>query len=155
MQDVGRDLTVPDVYEDNSKNLCNLLLNSDDDDDDDDNPPNLRDSLYYTETDFADCIIAENIRNENNLTIITLNVANLLSKLRFFKLFISNITTSSNKPDVINVVETHSTEAKNAGYTPGELKNILPGYTFFHKGRVTKKRQWGGNIREQYNKQRG
>ena len=139
MQDV-RDLTVPDVFDDNSKNLCNLLISTDDDDED---PPNLCDSLYYTETDFTDCITAENITNENNLTIIALNVANLLSKLKFFKLFITNITTSNNKPDIIIVVETHITESTNAGYTPEELKTIIPGYDFYHRGRVSKK---GGGV---------
>ena len=140
MQNGGRDLTVPDVLHDNSKNLCNLLTSSDDDDED---PPNLCDSLYYTETDFTDYIINENITNENNLTIITLNVANILSKLKFFKLFISNITTSNNRPDVIIVVETHITESTNAGYTPKELKTIVPGYDFYHRGRVSKK---GGGV---------
>ena len=142
MQNAVFDLTVPDVFEDNSKNLCNLLINSDDDDGEED-PPNLCDSLYYTETDFADCICAENIQNGNNLTIITLNVANLFSKLKFFKLFIENITTTKNKPDIIAVVETHISETTNAGYTPEELKNILPGYVFYHRGRVSKK---GGGV---------
>ena len=77
------------------------------------------------------------------MKIITLNVANLFSKLRFFKLFINNLTTSDNKPDVITVVETHITESMNAGYSPEELKNIIPGYRFFHKGRMAKK---GGGV---------
>ena len=140
MQDGGHDLTVPDVLDDNRKNLCNLLISSDDDDED---PPNLCDSLYYTETDFTDCINTENINNENNLTIITLNVANIFSKLKFFKLFISNITTNKNKPDIIIVVETHITESTNAGYTPDELKTIIPGYNFYHRGRVSRK---GGGV---------
>ena len=140
MQSDVRDLTVPDVLEDNRKNLCNLLNSSDDDDDD---PPYLCDSLYYTESDFADCISAENIQNDNNLTIITLNIANLFSKLRFFKLFINNITTTKNKPDIIVVVETHITESTNAGYTPEELKTIVPGYDFYHRGRESKK---GGGV---------
>ena len=141
MQDNVQDLTVPEVFEDISKNLCNILNPSDDDDDD--NTPILCDSLYYTETDFVECINSENIQNENNLTIITLNVANLLSKLRFFKLFIDNITTSKNKPDIINVVETHITETMNHGYSPDELRNILPGYSFYHRGRTSKK---GGGV---------
>ena len=107
MQVNVQDLTVPEVYEDISKNLCNFLNSSDNDDDD---TPVLCDSLYYTETDFVECINNENIQNDHNITIITLNVANLLSKLRFFKLFISNITTTKNRPDVINVIETHITD---------------------------------------------
>ena len=141
MQVNVQDLTVPEVYEDISKNLCNLLNRSDVDDDD--NTPILCDSLYYTETDFLECINSENIQNNHNLTIITLNVANLLSKLRFFKLFISNITTTKNIPDVIIVVETHITETTNHGYSTDELKNILPGYSFYHRGRTSKK---GGGV---------
>ena len=142
MQVNVQDLTVPEVYEDISKKLCNILHNSDDDDVDD-NTPVLCDSLYYTETDFVECIDKENIQNDLNITVITLNVANLLSKLRFFKLFICNITTPKNRPDIIIVVETHITESTNHGYTESELKHILPEYSFFHRGRTSKK---GGGV---------
>ena len=140
MQTNDQDLTVPEVYEDLSKNLCNILNSSDNDDDE---TPVLCDSLYYTETDFTECINAEKIRNDYNITIITLNIANLLSKLRFFKLFINNITTTKNRPDVINVVETHITETTNHGYTDDELKHIIPGYSFYHRGRASRK---GGGV---------
>ena len=53
MQDDTQDLTVPDVYADNSKNLCNLLGSEDDEEG---VAWNLCDSLYYTETDFVDFI---------------------------------------------------------------------------------------------------
>ena len=82
MQDNAQDLTVPEVYEDITKNLCNILSKSDEDEDE--NVPNLCDSLYYTETDFVECMNAEKIDNNNHITIITLNIANLLSKLKFF-----------------------------------------------------------------------
>ena len=53
MQNVLDDLTIPDILEDNNKNLCNLLASPDDDDGE---ITILCDSLYYTETDFADYI---------------------------------------------------------------------------------------------------
>ena len=112
MQVNVQDLTVPEVYEDISKNLCNIINSSDDEDDD---TPVLCDILIYTETDFVECKNTEKIQNDYNVTIITLNVSNLLSKLRFFKLFVSNIITTKNRPDVINVVETHITVSTNHG----------------------------------------
>ena len=87
MQNVLDDLTIPDILEDNNKNLCNLLASPDDDDGE---ITILCDSLYYTETDFADYIKSNDIQNNKNVTIISLNIANLLSKLQFFKVFIEN-----------------------------------------------------------------
>ena len=77
MQDDPQELTVPDVYADASKNLCNLIISAEDEEE----APNLCDSLYYTESDFVDFINNNNVCNESNLTIISLNIANLLSKL--------------------------------------------------------------------------
>ena len=61
----------------------------------------------------------------------------------FFKLFVKNITTKENKPDIIIVVETHISDKTNAGYSQAELRNILPGYRFFHIGRKSRK---GGGV---------
>ena len=44
MQNVVQELTVPDVFNDNSKNLCTLLASSGDKQE----IVNLRDSVYYT-----------------------------------------------------------------------------------------------------------
>ena len=101
------------------------------------------DSLYYTENYFKDHIKSKNIQNVSNLTIISINIANLFSKLRFFKVFLNNITTSENQPDIIVVTETHISESTNTGYSKEELRQIIPGYNFYHVGRETKK---GGGV---------
>ena len=140
MQDDTQDLTVPDVYADNSKNLCNLLGSEDDEEG---VAWNLCDSLYYTETDFVDFINSHHISNESNLTIVSLNIANLLSKLHSFKVFLNNISTAKNKPDIIVVVETHLSNANDSGLSSHELGNIIPGYKLYHKAREAKK---GGGV---------
>ena len=138
MQDDPQELTVPDVFADISKNLCNLLVSTDDEE-----ALNLCDSLYYTESDFVDFINSNKVQNESNLTIVSLNIANLLSKLNSFRIFLDGISTAKNKPDVIIVVETHLTSTTNSGLSPHELKSIIPGYNFYHKVRETKK---GGGV---------
>ena len=135
------ELTIPDVLADNQKNFCNVL--TDDNDENEAFSCTIHDSLYYTESELVDMIRNRDIRNSQNLTILSLNIANLLTKLRSLRLFISNISTPDNKPDIIIVVETHITKRSNSGYTESELKTILPGYVFFHKGRSTTK---GGGV---------
>ena len=140
------ELTCSDVLADEHKNLCNLYPSSENDDIDDvdvDDHVILKDSLYYTESEFTKFCELKNFKNGENLTIISLNIANILSKLRSFKTFINNITTTENQPDIIIVVETHITNSTNAGYTDTELQNILPGYRLFHNGRTTSK---GGGV---------
>ena len=88
MQNLVQDLSILDVFEDRSKNLCNLIANSDEDDDD--TTPDLCDSLYYTETEFVETINVNEIQNEKYITIVSLNIANLLSKLRFLKIFLKH-----------------------------------------------------------------
>ena len=141
MQNLVQDLSILDVFEDRSKNLCNLIANSDEDDDD--TTPDLCDSLYYTETEFVETINVNEIQNEKYITIVSLNIANLLSKLRFLKIFIKNITTGKNQPDIIVIVETHLSKSTNSGLSKEELKHILPGYYLYHKGREQKK---GGGV---------
>ena len=134
------DLTTSDVLADEEKNFCNIYGTNADDDD---NVIPLFDSLYFTETEFVDLINDEDINDLNNFTILSLNIANLFSKLNSFKVFLNNVSTQKNRPDVIILVETHIPNEVNAGYTENELKNILPGYNFFHKGRALKK---GGGV---------
>ena len=55
--------------------------------------------------------------NNFNITILTINIANLLSKLGSLKVFLNNITTQTNKPDIIVVIETHISEITQAGYS--------------------------------------
>ena len=136
---INNDLTTSDVLADETRNFCNIYENSEDDD----HIIPLLDSLYYTETEFIDNVNLKDINNSKNLTILSLNIANLFSKLSSFKIFLNNVSTQNNKPDIIIVVETHISSDVNAGYTPYELKNIIPGYNFFHKGRTSKK---GGGV---------
>ena len=135
------ELKIPDVLADSQNNFCNVL--TDDNDENEAFSCTIHDSLYYTESELVDMIRNRDIRNSQNLTILSLNIANLLTKLRSLRLLIGNISTPNNKPDVIIVVETHITERSNSGYTESELKTILPGYVFFHKGRSTTK---GGGV---------
>ena len=139
MQDDTNELTVPDVYADISKNLCNILASPGEEDE----ALNLCDSLYHTESDFVDFINSNSVCNESNLTIVSVNIANLLSKLHSFKIFLNNISTAKNKPDVVVVVETHLSNSINSGLSYHELVNIIPGYNFYHRARETKK---GGGV---------
>ena len=138
MSDGVSELTIPDVLNDLTKNLCNNNFNSDDE-----NSIPLTDSLYYTESDFVNYVKTQDIRNISNLTLITINIANLLSKLKFLKIFLNNITTINNQPDIIVVVETHISEVNNSGYNQQDLRKLIPGYNFYHKGRSVKK---GGGV---------
>ena len=135
------ELTITDVLADKWKNFCNIYLDSAEDNESQN--LSLNDSLYYTDTDFVDFISSRKFSNKQNLTIISLNIANLLAKLRSFKLFINNITTSYNSPDIIIVVETHISKSTNTGYSENEVRSILPGYEFYHKGCTVKK---GGGV---------
>ena len=135
------ELTIPDVLADDQKNFCSVFTCVDDEDEALDF--NLSDSLYYTESEYLELIDSRKIRNSQNLTIISLNIANLLSKLRSLKVFVNNITTNENKPDLIIVVETHINKNINTGYSEPELKSILPGYEFFHQDRTNKR---GGGV---------
>ena len=138
----NNELTTLDVLNDNTKNFCSIYTN-DDDDDDHDPLLTLTDSLYHTETEFVELVRSNNFKNGENLTIISINIANLLSKLRSFQTFLNNIKTGENKPDIIVVTETHISRPENLGFTPADLRNILPDYDFFHKGRSSKK---GGGV---------
>ena len=121
------------------KNLCNIYST----DDDEAQNYNLSDSLYYSETEFVDLLTSQRLSDKQNLTIFSINIANLLTKLRSLKLFINNISTPEKSPDIIVVVETHLTKNNSAGYTESELKSLIPGYEFYHKDRTTKK---GGGV---------
>ena len=134
------ELTISDVLKDNTKNFCNIYSESLDEEDE--GLP-FKDSLYHTETEFVNLIRTNEISNGKYLTLISLNIANLFSKLNFFKIFMENIKTQENKPDIIIVTETHINHNNRAGYDGNELANILQGYRFFHAGRRVKK---GGGV---------
>ena len=96
---IDDDLTTTDVLSDPSKNLCNLYGNTDtNNDEEEDNPMVLQDNLYYTETEFIDLIETGGYCTDKNLTIVSLNIANLLSKLNSLKHFL--VSLKKNKPDI-------------------------------------------------------
>jgi exonuclease III len=135
----NNDISIPDVLNDSTKDLNNVFKVSGTDEDE----PILPDSDYYTETEFTDLIITKKISDDQSLSILSINIANLFSKLSNSKIFIDNISTPENKPGIICVVETHISQNEKTGYNLEELTNILPGYKFYYTGRKTKK---GGGV---------
>ena len=134
-------LTTTDVLLDTQKNLCNLLNTDNDTDDDITDSMVLEENLYYTETDFVDFLETGHYSDGNNLTIVSLNIANLLSKLNSLKIFLNSL--KGNRPDIIVVVETHISHSNHSGHTKETLRDLLHGYTFFHEGRRVKR---GGGV---------
>jgi exonuclease III len=100
-------------------------------------------SDYIPFTDLRDLVTKHKRNNDNFLTntIISLNIANVNSKLSDLKLFLLEISTPENKIDIIALSETHITEGKTA-ITGNDLKYLISGYTFINVGRKTK--QGGG-----------
>ena len=139
------ELTIADVLADPTKNLCNRYYHSEGQlcDDDDTATVILKENLYFTETDFIDYIKDQKFTNDNNITVLSLNIANLYSKLSSLKAFLFNITQTGNKPDIVVITETHITERVNAGYDKDALTHLIQGYQFFHKGRKNRK---GGGV---------
>ena len=137
------ELSTSDVLIDVSKNLCNLFQSDNDKENDEAGINSLQENLYYTESEFSDFIEHSNISNANNLTIISVNIANLLSKLGSLKRFLTNVSLKGNKPDIVAITETHINDKTNHGYDKESLTDIIPGYQFFHKGRKLKR---GGGV---------
>ena len=137
------ELTTSDVLLDDTKNLCNIYHSDESENDNDGDLTVLHDNQYYTETDFTNFIEEQGYVEANYLTILSINIANLFSKLGSLKNFLANVSSKGNKPDIVTIVETHITASTNAGYDNASLTNIVPGYKFFHKGRSVKK---GGGV---------
>ena len=131
------ELTTSDVLTDNTKNLCEIY----DKDQEADTTP-LQDNDYYTETGFTDFMESKNYEDSNHLKIFSLNIANLLSKLNSLKTFLNNLSSKGHKLDIIVISETHILE-NDGRISAQELSNIVPGYVFYHQGRITKK---GGGV---------
>ena len=131
------ELNTSDVLNDETKNFRSIYLNHEDEEE---HAP-LMDSLYFTETEFNN-LMTQTYTSDDKLTIISLNIANLLSKLSSLKTFLDYISATHTTPDIIIVVETHISETDHT-YTPEELRDLLPNYHFFHKGRNLKK---GGGV---------
>ena len=100
------ELAISDVIADDQKNFCNVYTDATDEDEG--HNLSLSDRIYYTGTEFIDLINSRNFSDRQNLTIITINIANLLTKLHSLKLFLHNITTPENSPDILVVVETYT-----------------------------------------------
>ena len=131
-----------DVINDETKNL-NSVYQTDDNDDQDTSSTSFKETLYFSETEYMNLLKTRKISDENHLKILSLNIANLLSKFSNFKLMLQNISNSANVPNIIAVCETHLSNSQNHGYTQEELKNLIPGYKFFNKNRAIKK---GGGV---------
>ena len=97
------------------------------------------DCLYFSETEFTSFLTTEKISDHCHLKILSLNIANLLSKLNHFKILIGNLCNNSNKPNIIAVTETHLNDNLNHGSTTDELQYVLPGYKFFHRNRQSRR----------------
>ena len=136
------ELTTTDVLTDPTKNLCNLYQNNQDLDDHEADIIALHDNEYYTESEFIDFLETRNYTDKNHITVLSINIANLISKLQSLKNFLSHLAFKGNRPDVIVIVESHIPEDE-AGHSKEELANIVPGYMFFHRGRRVKK---GGGV---------
>ena len=133
-------LTIPDVLEDLTKDLTKIYTTHEYDDE---LEIEVKSSAYFTETDFTDSLKSKKISDNTHLTIISLNVANLLSKLNSLKTMVQNVSTESNKPSLIALTETHLNELRCQGYSQSELEHLLPGYRFFHNDRKNKR---GGGV---------
>ena len=138
------DLTISDVMNDDAKNLKNIynrtLLNADDCDE---HLTALGNCQYYTESEYISLLHQKKISDCSSFTFISLNIANILSKLSSLKTFVDNISIASTKPSVICVTETHLTESRNQGYSQSDHHNLLPGYNFYHNDRKNMK---GGGV---------
>ena len=137
-------VTISDILNDISKDLKNIYsITSDNSDNNDEIQTELGNCHYFTETELNNFLIQKRISDSSHLKLLSLNIANLLSKLKSLKLLLQNISNESNQPNIVTISETHLNESKNYGYSNTELKNLLPGYQFFHKDRKNKK---GGGV---------
>ena len=67
----------------------------------------------------------------------------MTAKLRSLKLFLKNLASKGNIPDIVVVVETHISDVNKNSLGSDDLTNIVPGYMFFHKSRKTMR---GGGV---------
>ena len=132
------DFDLNDIINDQSKYFGNIFQ-LEDDDDENEMKTTFNDSQYYSETDFLNLLISKRISDTNNLKILSMNIANILTKLDSLKIMIQNLANESNKPSIITVTETHLNANQNHGYSKTDLENLLPGYKFFHENRKIKK----------------
>ena len=94
-----------DIVDDATKDLNNIYQINEDDVVNEIHT-SFSDSLYYTEAEFMDFLRRQKISDNCGLKILTLNIANILSKLSSFRIFIQNLSNESNKPNIIAITET-------------------------------------------------
>ena len=93
--------TINSVLKDSAKDFNQVYSTVNYNDNDNEDPTNFNDSGYYTESEYLNCLISQKISDAKTLKIISLNIANLLSKLKNLKIFLNNISNESNKPSII------------------------------------------------------
>ena len=79
-----------DVINDETKNFISVYQTNDTDNLDS-SDVNFKETLYFSETEFMNFLKTQKISNENYLKILSLNIANLLSKLSNFKIMLQNL----------------------------------------------------------------
>ena len=136
------DFDLNDIIDDDSKYFGNIFEIGNNEDVNEINTK-FTDSLYHTESEYTNLLQSQKITDSNNIKLLSMNIANVLTKLNSMKILIQNISNDSNRPNIISLTETHLKDNQNHGYSENEIKHLLPGYTFFHKNRKTKK---GGGV---------
>ena len=129
------DICISDVLEDDETNFHNIFNGENESDD----FKGVQDSYYYSEDEYVK-LIKEKDPSGSKFRILSLNIANIMSKLNGFKTFIENISSNVDSPEVIVVTETHI--QGHMGRNLNDFSNILPGYKFFQKNRKGK----GGGV---------
>ena len=122
------DIWISDVLDDNLTNFS-YIFNLENEAD---SFKGVHDSNYYTEEEYVK-LLKDKDPEGNKLKLLSLNIANLLSKLSGLKTLVNNLASGVEPPNIIVITETH---IKNSmGKHINDFVNILPGYKFFHKAR--------------------
>ena len=106
-------VTVSDILNDDSKCLKNIFISdTNTDDDNNDLEIDMGNCFYFTETEFSNYLTINKISDQSHLKLLSLNIANVISKLRSLKMMIQNLSNASNRPNIITVTETHLSNFK-------------------------------------------
>ena len=127
---------IEDVINDSTKNLNNIYnFEEDNSDTEIEITTSVSDSQYFSETEYMTFLNSKKTTDSSHLKVVSLNIANVISKLNSFKVFVNSLSNASNMPNIIAVTETHLNDRQNHGYTKDDLMGLLPGYKFFHSQR--------------------
>ena len=88
-----------------STNFNNIYAN-DENDENNEFDNGVQDSLYYSEEEYTLLLSEHKMNDTKNLKIISMNIANLFSKLSGLKSLIANLSNNSNKPNIIVITDT-------------------------------------------------